>query len=46
MGEENDQVELTVSPVRGLGPGPATLGPCSESQETQAAVKAEPPEAR
>lgn len=26
MGEENDQVGLTISPIRGLGPGPATAG--------------------
>lgn len=26
MGEENDQVGLTVSPIRGLGPRPAPAG--------------------
>lgn len=26
MGKEKDQVELTVSPIRGLGPGPARAG--------------------
>lgn len=44
MGEENDQVGLPISPIRGLGPGPAPAGYIQELVGTQAGAQAEPPE--
>ena len=44
MREENDQVGLPISPIRGLGPGPAPAGYMQELVGSTGRAQAEPPE--